>query len=153
MGNVSIGINWINSVSLEKHCDQAHGRATYYLKFETQYEQGDFFPSEKVQLALTPNAVSVAKFERIAAAINSIMSDPDDAADAATAPMVGAIADKSLCHSDSEAAIDALVLAVPEGGFGNERALVTLENLRNAGWNVTKTGDGGTVIAPTQAAE
>ena len=77
MNNVSIDINWINGISLEKHCDQANGRATFYLKFETEYEWSDC--PETVAFALTPNAASVAKFGRIAAFIAAINAEPDEA--------------------------------------------------------------------------
>lgn len=33
-------------------------------------------------------------------------------------------------------AVDALVLAVPEAGFGNNRALVTIQNLEKVGWKL-----------------
>ena len=89
MSNVSVDVNWINGVSLEKHCDQSNGRATYYLKFETQYEPGDFYPLENVSFSLTPNAAAVSKFERIAAAINTIMADKDGWLDMSTAPEDG----------------------------------------------------------------
>ena len=86
MGNMSIDVTWINGVSLKKHCDQAHGRATFYLTFATAY---DDYPSESQEFnfALTPNAPSVAKFNRLVEAIADIFAD-----DSADAPLVEAIA-------------------------------------------------------------
>ena len=81
------------------------------------------------------------KYERIAAAISAIMADPD--------------AEPVALTNAAEAARDALVLAVPNAGFGNGHALVTMENLRRAGWKLTETGDDMAVIAPpiSEAAE
>ena len=121
-----------------------------------------FFIKGKIQAELGVNALKIAgggqespfmdgitlfypdgqreKYHRIAAAINAIMAETD--------------AEPVTLTDATEAARDALVLAVPDVGFGNDRALVTMENLRRAGWKLTEAGNVA-VIAPaiSEAAE
>jgi hypothetical protein len=76
MSHFGVSIYWIDSISLVKHCDHSGGGASFNFNFETNYYSNPYKP-EKHTISLTANAKSVAKFERIAAAINEIMAEDD----------------------------------------------------------------------------
>ena len=78
MSNMDVNIRWIDNISLVKQCEHSEGRASFRLDFETEFHEGPL-PKEEYSLSLTANASAVAKFERIAAAINAIMDEPDAA--------------------------------------------------------------------------
>ena len=91
MSNIGISIHWVNALHLIPFCDQAGGAKTFRLALNTAAQPWDRTPEGgNEEISVHVEACAVAKFERIAAAINSIMSEPDDASDAASAPMVEA---------------------------------------------------------------
>jgi hypothetical protein len=76
MSHFGVSIYWVDRIALVKHCEHTKGTATFNLNFETNY-YGNAYKPEKHTISLTANAKSVAKFERIAAAINEIMAEDD----------------------------------------------------------------------------
>ena len=127
----------VESVNIGSCCDLGAGQKSFRLAFRTKC---DFYGENVAEVIVFANAGFVSKMERIAASIRTIMAEPD--------------AEPVALTDSAEAARDALVLAVPDVGFGNDRALVTMENLRRAGWKLTEAGNVA-VIAPaiSEAAE
>ncbi len=78
MSSIDIGIHWVESIKLVPFCEQPNARKTFHLNIETESLCAG--RTEKHEISLHVNAASVAKFERIADAINSIMAE-DDIAD------------------------------------------------------------------------
>jgi hypothetical protein len=74
MSNISTTIHWVDSISIENACPLDDGRAAFRLKFATDFHR-EFSKPETFEFSLSVNAASVAKFERIAAAIAEIMNE------------------------------------------------------------------------------
>ena len=77
MSHSEITYQWVESISLAKYCDHESGGARFYFDIATKSAYRE--DKEKHQVGLAINAASVAKFERIAAAIAEIMAEDDTA--------------------------------------------------------------------------
>ena len=80
MSSIGISIHWVRGLHLTPFCDQAEGAKTFRLTLNTASRPWRrTTEGGEQEISVHVEARAVAKFERIAAAINAIMDEPDAA--------------------------------------------------------------------------